>query len=95
MANTVIIRGEDGSKRYVLAKLYEVPNGDTRYRHGVCRTGIWITRSGRVLVGTDSLWESDGTTVGQQYHFADAEEIANLAAETADEKLLALVPEAE
>ena len=82
-------------KRYDLSKLYEVPDTDTRENYGVSRKGVWVTKSGRVIVETYSIWESgrnDGTCVGTQYHFADADEIASLAAELGDEKLLALVP---
>jgi len=85
-------------KRYDLAKLYEVPNADTRESGGVSRTGVWVTKSGRVIVGTYSIWEStrhDGTVVGQRYHFAEAAEIASLAEELEDDRLLALVPVAE
>ena len=71
-------------KRYDLSKLYEVPMAGTSYNHGVSREGVWVTKSGRVIVETNSIWGSsrqDGTCVGTQYHFADADEIASLAAE--------------
>lgn len=86
-------------KRYDLSKLYEVVEGvETRESAGLSRLGIWVTKSGRVIVKTYSIWESsrhDGTVVGTRYHFAEADEIAQLAAELGDEKLLALVPVAE
>ena len=91
-----IIRDDQGAARYDLTKLYQVPDGDTPENGGLSRTGIWITRSGRVIVGTYSTWESShGTTVGHLYHFADADEVATLAEETDDERLLAMVPVAE
>ncbi len=85
-------------KRYDLSKLYQVEGAKTRENHGISRKGVWVTKSGRVIVETDSIWASgrnDGTTVGRQYHFAGADEIAALAAELEDEKLVALVPVAE
>lgn len=85
-------------KRYDLSKLYEVPNAKTRQNHGVSREGVWVTKSGRVIVKTDSVWASsrhDGSCVGEQYHFADAYQIAALAAELGDYKLIELVPIAE
>lgn len=91
---TTIIEG----KRYDLSKLYAVPNATTRENYGVSREGIWITKSGRVIVETYSIWASsrnDGTVVGQRFHFADGDEIAELAAELEDERLIALVPVAE
>ncbi len=85
-------------KRYDLSKLYQVPNAKTRENHGISREGVWITKSGRVIVETYSIWASgrnDGTCVGRQYYFADASQIACLAAELDDAKLLALVPIAQ
>jgi hypothetical protein len=85
-------------KRYDLSKFYAVPNCRLRENHGISREGIWVTKSGRVIVETYSAWASsrnDGTVVGTQYHFADPEEIANLAAELDDERLTELVPMAD
>jgi len=85
-------------KRYDLGKLYHVPNSDTRENGGVSRMGVWVTKSGRVIVETYSIWESsrhDGTVVGTRYHFAGADEIATLATELEEERLLALVPIAD
>ena len=85
-------------KRYDLNKLYQVQGAQTLENHGISRNGVWVTKSGKVIVETYSIWESsrhDGTCVGTQYHFADADEIAALASELEDEKLLALVPIAE
>lgn len=85
-------------KRYDLGKLYQVPQAKTRENYGVSREGIWVTKSGKVIVETNSIWASgrnDGTTVGIQYHFADPDEIANLAAELDDPRLVALVPIAD
>ncbi len=85
-------------KRYDLSKLYEVDGAKTRENGGVNREGVWVTNSGRVIVKTYSIWESsrhDGTCVGTQYHFADADEIASLAAELGDPRLVDLVPNAD
>jgi len=85
-------------KRYDLSKLYQVPGAATRENHGVSREGVWVTKSGKVIVETNSIWASgrnDGTTVGTQYHFADADGIAALAAELDDARLVELVPVAE
>lgn len=85
-------------KRYDLSKLYEVPDSYTRENHGVSRRGVWVTKSGKVIVETYSIWESsrhDGTVVGTRYHFADEDGIAALAAELGDERLIQLVPVAE
>ncbi|MDP2730143.1 MAG: hypothetical protein Q8O55_06655 [Dehalococcoidales bacterium] len=85
-------------KQYDLSKLYAVPDACTRENHGVSREGVWVTKSGRVIVKTNSIWASgrnDGTTVGTQYRFVDEDEIASLAAELDDPRLVALVPVAE
>ena len=85
-------------KRYDLTKLYQVKGASTREHHGVKREDVWVTKSGRVIVETYSIWASDrndGTVVGRRFHFADEQEIANLADELGDAKLLALVPVAE
>lgn len=85
-------------KRYDLSRLYAVEGAQTRENHGLSRAGVWVTKSGRVIVETYSIWESprhDGTCMGQGYHFADVDEIATLATELGDERLLALVPVAE
>ncbi len=85
-------------KRYDLSKLYQVPGAHTRENHGISREGVWVTKSGRVIVETNSIWASDrndGTTVGTQYHFAGEDEIASLAAELDDPRLVDLVPVAD
>jgi hypothetical protein len=85
-------------KRYDLTKLYAVPNANTRENHGVSREGVWVTKSGRVIGKSYSIWESgrrDGTVVGTQYHFASPDEVAQLASELNDPKLVELVPVAE
>jgi hypothetical protein len=85
-------------KRYDLSKYYLVPNCKLRENGGVSREGIWVTKSGRVIVKTYSIWASsrnDGTVIGTRYHFANPEEIANLADELEDERLLELVPMAD
>lgn len=67
----------------------------TREEHGVKITSVHKTRSGKIIVGTYSIWASsrnDGTVVGQEYHVADADEIASLAKRFDDETLMAMVP---
>ncbi len=84
-------------KRYDLRKLYQVPDADTREAGGVKREGVWITKSGRVIVETYSIWENRNThgVEGTHYHFADEWEIARLADELGDPRLTALVPVGE
>ena len=85
-------------KRYDLSKLYEVPGSEgEQIGTGVTREGVWVTKSGRVIVKTDSIWENPLThgCYGASYHFADADEIARLADELEDKKLIDLVPIAE
>jgi hypothetical protein len=80
--------------RYDLGKLYEVPNASTREHSGVKRVSAWITKSNRVIVETYSIWENRQThgVEGTHYHIADEDEIARLADELGDERLLELVP---
>lgn len=85
-------------KRYDLSKLYEVPDCKIREHGVISREGVWVTKSGRVIVKTYSIWASsrnDGTVVGTQYHFANVHEVAALADELQDEQLLALIPMAD
>lgn len=93
MTATTIVEG----KRYDLSKLYSVSGAKTREEHGVNREGVWVTKSGKVIVKTCSIWQrgNTGGCVGTEYHFANESEIANLADELHDEKLMALVPIAE
>lgn len=55
----------------------------TRYNHGVCIAGVYLTkRSKRVFVCTDSLWQDDnapGCAIGQRWHQAESGEIGQLA----------------
>lgn len=86
-------------KRYDTAKLNQVIDEQRTQGHsnGVTMLGAWVTKSKRVLVVTDSVWESgrnDGTTVGVTGHFADADEIARLADRYGGE-LENFVPEGE
>ncbi len=86
-------------KRYDTAKLTRVIERQENQRHatGITMLGAWMTKDNRVLVVTDSVWESgrnDGTTVGVTGHFADADEIARLADRYGGE-LEDLVPEGE
>jgi len=69
----------------------------THEEHGVTIKNVYLTKGKRVLVHTYSIWE-DRTThgvVGDQYHFADPEEIASLARRFKCPKLIAMVPDAE
>ena len=93
----IIVNHEGDSRRYEVSGLYEVPDASTRENHGVSRENVWITKSGQVIVETYSIWATGngGECEGSRYHFADAEEIAFLAEDTGDDKLLELVPIAE
>lgn len=86
-------------KRYDTAKLTEVLDEQNKQGHstGVTMLGAFVTKDKRVLVVTDSVWESgrnDGSCVGTTGHFADADEIARLADRYGGE-LESFVPEGE
>jgi len=86
-------------KRYDTDKMRRVLDEQRTQGHatGITMLGAWMTKDNRVLVVTDSVWESgrnDGTTVGTTGHFADADEIARLADRYGGE-LEDLVPEGE
>lgn len=86
-------------KRYDTDKMRQVIDRQRNEGHGtgVTLLGIWLTKDNRVLVVTDSIWESprrDGTTIGVTGHFADEDEIARLASRYGGE-LESLVPEGE
>jgi len=71
-------------KRYDTDKMTELLDRQNTQAHstGVTLLGVWLTKSKRVLVVTNSVWDSgrgDGTTVGTTGYFADADEIARLA----------------
>ena len=87
------------SKRYDTSKLEQILDKQRNQEHamGITMLGAWLTKDKRVLVATDSVWESgrhDGTTVGVTGHFASADEIARLANRYGGE-LEELVPEGE
>jgi len=86
-------------KRYHTAKLEQLIDEQRREGHatGITLVGAWKTKSGKVLVVTDSIWASgrnDGTVVGLTAHFADDSEIAALA-ERYGGDIADLVPEGE
>ena len=86
-------------KRYDTGKMQQVIDEQLKQGHstGVTLLGAFVTKSKRVLVVTDSVWESgrnDGSCVGTTGHFADADEIARLADRYGGE-LESLVPEGE
>jgi len=86
-------------KRYDTDKLRRVIDEQRTQGHsnGVTMLGAFLTKDNRVLVVTDSVWESgrnDGTCVGRTGHFADADEIARLADRYGGD-LADLVPEGE
>lgn len=91
----IIVEG----KRYDTSKMQEVIDEQRTQGHsnGVTLLGAFVTKSKRVLVVTDSVWESgrnDGSCVGTTGHFADEDEIARLADRYGGE-LESLVPEGE
>jgi hypothetical protein len=64
-----------------LTRLIETGSRDG-HGQGLTLLGAWATKEGRILVVTDSIWESprhDGTIVGVEAHFADEDEIFRLA----------------
>ena len=70
----------------------------TREEHGIKLTGVYKTKSGKVIVGTYSIWERHsgaGETVGQKYHVADDEEIASLARRFNNQALMDFLPTEE
>jgi hypothetical protein len=86
-------------KRYDTSKMRRVIDEQRTQGHsnGVTMLGAFMTKDKRVLVVTDSVWESgrnDGSCVGVTGHFADADEIARLADRYGGE-LEDLVPEGE
>ena len=83
-------------KRYDVEKCTDLEIS-TREEHGNKITGVYLTRGGKVLVSTYSIWErgNTGTCIGRGWHIAGAEEIAQLAARFEHPALVELVPEAE
>jgi hypothetical protein len=86
-------------KRYDTNKLRRVLDEQSTQGHstGVTMLGAFVTKDKRVLVVTDSVWESgrnDGSCVGTTGHFADADEVAQLADRYGGE-LESFVPEGE
>lgn len=86
-------------KRYDTEKLRRVLDAQRIQGHsnGVTMLGAFLTKADRVLVVTDSVWDSgrnDGTSVGVTGHFADADEVARLADRYGGE-LEGVVPEGE
>jgi hypothetical protein len=86
-------------KKYDTKKLKELigKQGNQQHGTGVTLVGAYQVKDGRVLVVTDSVWESgrhDGTCVGVTAHFADDAEIASLA-ERYGGDITDLVPDGE
>lgn len=91
MANIVIV---DGAK-YDLDKFADL-GISTREEHGISLSGVYLSKTGKVLVHSYSIWDDGhGRCVGDLYHFADEAEIAHLAVEHNSPELVALVPEGE
>ncbi len=91
MAEWVVVDG----KRYDLevCKDLAISTGEER---GVKVTGVYVTPSGKLIVGTFSIWErpgSGGQPIGQGYHFAEAAEVAELASRFGTAELVEMVPE--
>ena len=83
--------------KYDLDSLERLVGTQPREQHGqgVTLEGIFRTRSGRILVVTDSLWDNGrNEATGITGHFADSDEIAWLA-ERYGGPLLELVPEGD
>ena len=90
----IIVEG----KRFDTDRLIHINPGRRQVGTGITRENVWLApRSRRVIVETYSVWENPQThgVYGTSYHIATASEIAALAAETGDERLMELVPEAD
>jgi hypothetical protein len=84
-------------KRYNIASMTVIWAGHKEIGTGFYRNGIYLMpRSKKVIVNTYSIWENPRThgCYGDNFYIADDEQVANLANETNDSRLLALVPEA-
>ena len=91
MAQRIVCNG----RRYDVAKLIDL-GLSTHWEGGTRIVGVYMTpRTKRVLIHTDSIWErssGSGCVVGRQWHEADADEVAVLAARHSVDELLDLVP---
>ncbi|MDD5305202.1 MAG: hypothetical protein PHS14_19045 [Elusimicrobia bacterium] len=61
---------------------------------GVDLDGVWVLKSGIVVVRTDNRWDAgQGRVVGVTYHEADQDEIGRLAERYGCDELVAKLPE--
>lgn len=82
------------NRKFDLSKAKNLVIADTQI-HGVTLEAVYMTPSGLVIVQTDSVWEDrshPGCCIGQEFHVADADEIASLARKYDCQTLLDLVP---
>ena len=89
------ISGE--AHRYNLGSMLLIWEGNLNVGTGIFRKAIYLMpRAKTVIVETYSVWEDPRThgCEGTSYHIADQDEIALLANDTGDDRLMALVPEA-
>ncbi len=78
MSNIIIT---DDNRKFDLSNAQDL-GITTREHHGVSITGVYKTKSGKIIVGTYSLWnDGTGSCIGQSYHIAGQDEIATLARE--------------
>lgn len=90
----VIIDG----KRYNLSSMTVIWEGHKEVGTGIFRKEIFLMpRAKRVIVHTYSIWENRRThgCVGDIYYIANDEQVARLADDTRDSRLMELVPEGE
>lgn len=92
--NWVVIEG----RRYNLASMVELWRGHDEYGTGIYLQGVFLMpRKKQVIVETYSIWENPRThgCYGTSYRIADDIEVAKLAEELRDIRLMALVPEGD
>lgn len=90
----VIIDG----KRYNLSSMAVIWEGHKEVGTGIFRKEIFLMpRAKNVIVHDYSIWENPRTHSchGDRYYIADDEQIAQLAKETEDSRLIELVPEGD
>ena len=92
----IVIESENGDKKRVnLSSLTVIWEGNKETGTGTFRNAVYLMpKAKRVIVETYSQWENPMTHVcyGTSYHFADDREIADLADDLQDGRLLNLVP---
>ena len=94
----VIVENYGEKNRVNLKSTITIWEGSKNTGTGTFRTGVYLMhRDKMVIVETYSQWENRIThgCVGTGYHFADDDEIARLADDLRDDRLMNLVPEVQ